>query len=194
MPIAPLVASQDTDLAKWQDGDQATFLNMACHEIRKFCGWHIAPTISVVDQVYWFGERGLIMLKSTHVTSVDQVTVGHENPQTLELWKDYDWEQPKPWLRFQPQALYGLWHRPRSEPHVRVSFTHGYEETPPDVKAVIFEVMATAMELPASNADRIQTMQYNLELRPDTGIALSDKQKTRLGRYKITKFGGLVRP
>ena len=47
MPIAPLVASGDTDLAGWLEGSQATFLEMACVEVRKFCGWHIAPSVTV---------------------------------------------------------------------------------------------------------------------------------------------------
>lgn len=176
----PLVTSSDTDLDGWQSGDQDTFLAMVCAEVQKYCGWHIAPSIPVTGQRCWFGSDDLIMLPSTYVTSVDQVTV---DGQVLVADTDYFWDSPKPWIKRKQ-----MWW-----PHDHfaiVNFTHGYTETPQDVKAVVFEVMATAMELPASNADRVQSMQYSFELRPDTGIALSDRQKHRLGHYRIPKFGG----
>lgn len=180
MPIAPLVAENDTDLAAWLAGTQSFYLEAASYEVRKFCGWHVAPSVPVANLRCWFGERGLIMLPSTHVTAVSQVTI---DGTVQQADCDYFWDSPEPWLRHHLRC----W--PRHH-FALVSFTHGFESTPPDVKAVIFEVMATAMELPASNAARVQTMQYNFELNPDIGVALSDKQKARLTPYKITKFGG----
>lgn len=177
---APLVASDDPDIALWQSGDQATFLNMVCAEVRKFVGWHIAPSVSVTAQRCWFGSKGLVMLPSKYVTSVDQVTVDG-TVQVADT--DYFWDSPRPWIRRQCNT----W------PHDRfalVNFTHGYATTPEDVKAVVFEVLATALELPASNASEVMTMQYRFNLNPDIGVALSDKQKARLGNYKITSFGG----
>jgi hypothetical protein len=183
MPIAPLVASNDADLTGWQSGTQATFLDMACAEVRKFCGWHIAPSNPETSKRCWFGANGLIMLGSTFVTAVDRVTV---DGQVLEEDSDYWWDEPKGWLRHRH-----LW------PHdhfALVDFTHGYDEPPPDVKAVIFEVVATAMELPASNATEVMTEQYRFNLKTAVGVALSEDQKTRLGQYRIRKFGGLTRP
>jgi hypothetical protein len=179
MPLAPLVVSNDEDLASWQAGSQAFFLEAASYEVRKFCGWHISPTIPVTSLRCWFGSEGLIMLPSTHVTSVSEVSI---DGQVMTADEDYFWDAPKPWIqrkrRFWPHDRFAL-----------ISFAHGYDDCPPDVKAVIFEVMATAMELPASNASRVQTMQYSFELNPDIGIALSETQKARLGKYRVLKFG-----
>jgi hypothetical protein len=179
MPIAPLVADDDSDLAGWQSGDQSVYLRMVMAEIRKYCGWHIAPSVVVTDKRCWLGARGLIMLPSTYVTAVDQVTI---DGQVMVADQDYFWDEPKPWIHRRQLS----WPRDR---FALIDFEHGHNECPLDVKAVIFEVLATAMELPASNASRVQTMQYSFTLNPDIGVALSDTQKNRLGRYRVLKFG-----
>lgn len=191
---APLIAADDADLDGWKAGDQATFLDMVCHEVRKYCGWHIAPSVSVTGKRCWFGADHKIMLGSRYVTSIQQVTV---DDITLVADQDYFWDEPQGWIR----------RRPHFWPHnhwALVDFTHGYDEPPSDLKAIIFEVMATAMELPASNATTLQTMQYNITLNSSpngdggtavmAGVSLSRSQKERLGQYRLYKFGGLVRP
>lgn len=180
MPIAPLVASNDEDLANWQSGDQNTFLEMACAEVRRFCGWHVSPSVPVTDKRCWFGSEGLIMLPSTFVTSVDSVTVDGE---VLVADCDYWWDEPKPWLR----RRLNFWPRDR---FAVIDFTHGFTDAPLDVKAVVAEVLATSMELPASNASEVETMQYKFKLNPAIGVSLSEDQKYRLRPYKITSFGG----
>jgi hypothetical protein len=182
MPIAPLVASGDADLTAWLAGTQSFYLEAASAEVRKYCGWHIAPSIPETAKRCWFGANGLIMLGSTFVTSVDQVTV---DGKVLQADCDYWWDSPKGWLR----------HKHWSHDHFAlVDFTHGYIDTPPDVKAVIFEVVATATELPASNATEVMTEQYRFNLKNTVGVSLSEDQKSRLGQYKIRKFGGSIRP
>jgi hypothetical protein len=182
--IPPLVASDDTDLTNWQAGDQDTFLAMVNKLVTTFCGWHIAPQIPVLNRRCRFGERGYIMLPSKHVTEVSSVVVDGE---TLVADCDYFWEPPQPWLQ----------HRSDFWPEHRwacVSFTSGFEDCPLDVKAVIFEVVATALELPASNATEIATMQYRANIKESVGVSLSDDQKNRLMPYKIQKFGGRSTP
>lgn len=193
MPIAPLVSSDDSDLASWQAGDQDSFLAKVCESVRVFCGWHIAPSVSVSSRRYWVKEGGLVMLPSTHVTCVEQVAVGYETRHVLTPFQDYSWEEPKGWLRVHAHNLPGgfySWH----EPHVFVSYTHGHAETPEDVRAVIYEVLATALELPASNASEVMTEHYRFNLKSTVGVSLSDDQKNRLGKYRVRRFGGLVRP
>ena len=186
----PLVGPADPDIAAWQSGDQDTFLAMACAEVQKFCGWHIAPSYTFTDKQCWIGARGLTMLGSAYVTAVSSVTM---SGQTLVSGTDYDWQEPKGWLRLHPQSVPAQPYN-TTAPNVLVTFNSGYNECPPDVKAVIFEVMSTAMELPASNASEVMTMQYRFNLRPDMGVALSPQQKVRLGRYVVRNFGGLTRP
>lgn len=186
---APLIQTDDADLAKWQAADQDTFLAMVCAEVRSFCGWHIAPSLEIVNRTCWFGDRGLVTLQSTHVTEVASVAVCGN---TLTAGTDFTWQEPKGWLRLHPSAW--AFPPPRQAPSAVVTYTHGYAETPQDVKAVIFEVLATALELPASNATEVVTTQYRFNLKPNIGISLSDDQKDRLGRYRLRSFGGRVRP
>lgn len=185
-----LVANDDPDLAAWQGFDQATFLGMVCAEVRSFCGWHVAPSLSVVSRRVYLGHGGLAVLKSTMVTSVDAVTFEGE---TLTADCDYSWDEPKGWLRVHAERLPAPVRRGVA-PSVDVSYTHGFADVPPDVKAVIFEVLATSMELPASNADDVETVQYKFKLKSSVGVALSQQQQERLGRYRLRSFGGLVRP
>ena len=55
-------------------------------------------------------------------------------------------------------------------------------------------MLATAMELPASNATEVMTMQYRFNLKNSVGVSLSEDQKNRLGQYKLRSFGGRVPP
>lgn len=179
MVLAPLIPEGDQDLASWQAGSEDWFVSAACREVRKFCGWHVAPSVDVVGLRCWFGGRGRIMLPSTFVSAVSAVVV---DGVELVADSDYFWDEPKPWIKR------NKWSDPRF-PWANVSFTHGHDECPEDVKTVIFELVATAMELPASNAVRFQSTQYEMELVPNIGVDLSKEQKSRLGQYRIQKFG-----
>lgn len=176
---SPLVASNDADLAFWQNSDQETFLNMACAAVTDFCGWHIAPSITVTNLRCWFGGGGVILLPSKYVTAVSSVTV---DGNALVADTDYFWDSPQSYLR----RCLNFW------PHDKwadVTFTHGYTDCPLPVKEIIFQLMSTAMELPASNADEVMTMEYRLNLKPNTGVSLSEDQKRRLSKYRIFRFG-----
>ena len=176
----PLVDPDDSDFTDLAAGDTSVLTAMANAEVQKYCGWHIAPSLTVTSRRCWFGNRNLIMLPSAHVTAIDSITI---DGTTLVADTDYYWDAPNGWLRRRPQT----W------PHDKfamVSFTHGYATTPADVKAIVFELVSTAAELPASNASEFQTMQYNIKLRPEVGMELSPGQKHRLGRYRLPRFGG----
>ena len=138
--IAPLVTNSDYALSNWQGGDQSTFLEMAAAEVRKYCGWHIAPGVTETSRRLFVGEKGLVMLRSAFVTEITSVTVNYENPVTLQPYVDYTWQEPRGWFRLHPQSVPwsalvgGAW---REDPHCFVTYNHGYTETPPDVKAVV---------------------------------------------------------
>lgn len=193
---APLVAPNDYDLLSWQAGDQNTFLSFACAQVRTFCGWHIAPTLSVTGETHFIGADGVTMLRSTYVTSIDAVVVGESgNQSTLAAVSDYTWVSPKGWLRIHPQgSVPQTTYAWLKEMPVALSYTHGYDTTPLDVKAVIFELMSTAMELPASNATEVTTEHYRYALNKSIGMTLSQDQMMRLGPYRLRNFGGMVRP
>ena len=174
----PLVTATDTDFTNWTAGSTATYVSMACAEVVRYCGWHIAPSLSVTGWRGWFGGRNMIMLPSTYVTAVSAVTIDG-NAQVADT--DYYWDSPNPWIRRRPLS----W---SNDGFALVDFTHGYAETPIDVKAVIAELVTTAQEMPASNATEFTTMQYTVKLRPDIGMVLTPQQKMRLGQYRIPRF------
>lgn len=175
----PLTDAYDDDYINWQSPDASTFMAMASAEVQKYCGWQISPSVTVTSQRLWFGGHDLIMLPSTYVTAVSSVVV---DGTTQVADTDYFWDANDPFIRLAPMT----W---SSDRFALVTYTHGYTDTPLDVKTVIFELASTAMELPASNATQIQTMQYSFHLRREIGMELSEGQRQRLGRYRIPKFG-----
>ncbi len=179
----PLISPGDPDIESWQEGDQDFYLAAASAEVQKYVGWHIAPSIALTGQRRWFGGDGYVPLRSTYVTSVDLVTI---DGVMMVADQDYFWDAPAGYIR----RCESRWSHDR---FAMVNFTHGYASCPQDVKTVIFEVASTATELPASNANRVQTMQYTFELNKDIGVALSETQKVRLGRYRVPTFGGVPR-
>lgn len=175
MPLAPLV--QTADLAsKLEAGDADWYVDAATDVVRKYCGWHIAPSLEVIDGRYQCGERGLIMLNSLHVTAVDSVTVDGRQLDHGE----FDWDECGFITR-----RHTSWPR---DPYALVSFTHGHPECPTDVQAVVFEVASKAMALPAVPAKAFEAAggPFRLSLSGAVlGTSLSDDHKSRLDSYRL---------
>lgn len=172
MPLAPLVDFNDLD-SKFEAGDQEFFVTAAEAEVRRHCGWHIAPSVTVTNGRFPVGERGLVMLPSLHVTDVASVTV---DGRVLDP-DEYDWETCGLITRRCPS-----WPR---DPYARVSFTHGYAECPADVVAVVFELASSAIELPASPARDVTAGPFRLVLGGAVGLTLDKNQRDRLANYRI---------
>lgn len=172
MPLAPLVDFEDLD-SKFETGDPEFFVTAAEAEVRKFCGWHIAPSVTVTDGRYPVGERGLVILPSLHVTAVSSVTV---DGRVLDP-SEYDWEPCGFISRRCPS-----WPR---DPYVKVSFTHGYEACPANVAAVVFELASSAIELPATAARDVTAGPFRLVAGGAIGLTLDRNQRDRLASYRI---------
>lgn len=194
---------ETADLAKFEEGDPEFFVRSAEAAVRKYCGWHIAPSVDVADGRYPVGERGLIVLPSLHVTAVRSVTVcGKELDRS-----DYSWDESgvihrltTAWPVFSAgmgylddfgdyygdyAGYYGVFGGYPQTHYARVSFTHGYAKTPPDVAAVIFEMASKAIEMPAPSATDIQAGPFRAKLRDTEGLTLTVGQKERLASYRI---------
>ncbi|MFD7247780.1 hypothetical protein ACFV6Y_38265 [Streptomyces massasporeus] len=172
VPNGALVDRADLE-AKFEAGDPEFFVTAAEAEVRKHCGWHIAPSLTVTDGRYRVGERGLVMLPSLHITEVASVTV---DGRVLDE-DEYDWEPCGFITRRLPS-----W---PIDPYVRVTFTHGYAECPADVAAVVFELASKAIELPASPARDVTAGPFRLTLGTSLGVSLSRDQQNRLASYRI---------
>ena len=180
----PFSNASDPDWALWQTSDQSFFLNKATDAIRRYCGWHVWPVVSVMGFRAWFGAEGLAMLPSTYVTGISSVTVGSltDEPQALVADQDYFWDAPQPWFSLAPNS----W---QPDDFALVNFSHGFATLPTDIKVVCFEVASRAMEVTASNVTHLQTTQYTVELNPEIGVTLTKEERERLSSYRRTNFG-----
>jgi hypothetical protein len=164
---------------------QADATERAAAEVRAYCGWHIAPQRD--ETLTLDGPGGpLLVLPSLHVVSVASVAEsGTELDPVGYAWSaagvirrtssTFPWSRCSGWT----DALRG----------VEVTLTHGYEEMPLDVTAVIERLAARAMDgagiysqvgavtyatgqdgLPASGSlttlDRLVLDRYRLPPRP----------------------------
>lgn len=190
---------ETADLAKFEEGDPEFFVRSAEAAVRKYCGWHIAPSANVLNGRYPVGSRGLIVLPSLQVTAVQSVSVCGKDLDPSE----YSWDESGiihrlttawPMLRAGAGYLddfgdyagyYSLFGSYPPSGIAQVSFTHGYAKTPPDVAAVIFEMASKAIELPAASATDIQAGPFRAKLRDTEGLTLTAGQKERLSGYRL---------
>lgn len=110
-------------------------------EVQSYCRWHIAP--SKTETVTLDGSGALsLLLPSLHVTDVATVTEHGEDVT------DYDWSASGVLRRGSStprwgSSCYGWSARFRA---VTVTFTHGYEAWPLELRAVIERLAARAAE------------------------------------------------
>lgn len=187
MTSPPPLLPDSSGFTSWIEADETFYLNAAMWTIRRYLCWHVAPSLSVTGVRCWFNQmgyrpessNGLVMLPSTYVTSIDQVTIDDVE------WiadSDYFWDANQPWITLRP-LVWPKW------PYALVDFTHGYDTCPSDLEVVIYEMVSRAMELPASNATQFSTMDYSMSLNRAIGISLTEDQKNRISRYKRINFG-----
>lgn len=144
--------------------------------VRAYCGWHIAPsredtvTIRVLG-----GER--VFLPSMHVTAVDSVS---EAGVALTVDTEYTWDTPSGVLRRTYWAYDEL---------VEVAFTHGYEDVPADVTAVVQAVAQRAVDNPGSLV-RSQAGPFSETYSATSSgqvatLSLLESEKAALAPYKV---------
>lgn len=172
VPTGALVDRADLD-AKFEAGDPEFFVTASEAEVRKHCGWHIAPSATVTDGRYPVGERGLIILPTLHLASVSKVVVDDRELDPSEYEVDV--------AGFITRKVPSWPH----DPFATVSFTHGYTECPANVAAIVFELASKAIELPASPARDVTAGPFRLTLGSALGVSLSRDQERRLESYRL---------
>jgi hypothetical protein len=116
--------AEASDLTDYRAGDPATIIAQAQGAIRRYCGWHIAPSVIETITLDGSGSRSL-WLPSLHVTDI--VSVTDEGTQVAA--DDYDWSQTGYIHR-----RYSCWtSRPRQ---IVVELIHGYDNIPPELIGV----------------------------------------------------------
>lgn len=144
--------------------------------VRAFCGWHIAPSRDDEATVIPSGS-GRIFLRSLLVTDVATVT---QNSDPLTVDEDFTWESNGIISR-----ATGYW----SVDPVTVEFSHGYDEPPAEVTAIVQAIAQRAVSNPGSLvrtqdgpfSDTFSQTGFNQSLP----MALLDAEKEVLRPYRL---------
>lgn len=170
LPLSP------EGLQKFATSDQAFFLGAAGDMIRHFCGWHIAPSVTVEDARIRLGEKGLLILPTLYLTDIASLKVDN---RVLVHPTEFEWEDTGVVYR-----KVANWPR---DPWCTITYTHGYADLPRDVAAIGYELALQAMSRPGANAKDMGAGPYRITLLK-LGIGLDDDQQDRL------YAAGVVRP
>lgn len=189
--MVDLLTESDPDLADFlSEGDGSFssralfFMRAAAEEVRNYCGWHIAPSVTETIDKLIIGSQGIILVPSLYVTDVANVVV--DDNQVLDQ-RGYHWfqqgfiETRSPVYRHGFSGLAGA-----GSPVCSVTLTHGYQTCPLPVKAVIFDLMETAYDTPSGSVHSVTAPGYGVTFaNEDTQVQMTPGQMTRLAPYRI---------
>lgn len=146
---------------------EARRLEQAEAEVRRFCGWHIAPEREDVVLTLNGTGSSILPLPSLHVTGVTSIV---EDGVEVDL-ATVDWSESG-WI----EKRCGTWCRkPRS---VVVTLSHGHSPIPPDVEGAVIALAQVMIDTNGSVA-RIQDGPFSESYRETAAIAAS------LSAYRI---------
>lgn len=169
-----------TDFQKFKTKDEDWFLGQAGEVIRDYCGWHIAPEISVTNVQAEIGAHGIVVLPTLNLVSVERVEL-----DGFHLIEGYDFvAHSAGWLQ-----LYGMGcgtTRLGRLSYVTVDMTHGFSDIPKAVAEVGFELASRTIEKPSGVVTDLTSGPYRFKFG-ELGSVLSDEMKARLGPYRIER-------
>lgn len=158
-----------SDLDDYRGGDDEAILAQAQGAIRRYCGWHVAPSIPETLTLDGSGSRSL-WLPSMYVTAVASIT---DCGTTVDA-ADYDWS-----ANGYVRRRCGCWSpRPRQ---IVVTLTHGYEDIPPELIGVAVS-MATRRASSPAGVRREQTGPFSVEY---AGSDLLQQERDILDQFKL---------
>ena len=192
-----ILDSSDPDYIAYNSADEDYLLRSSFELIRRWCGWHIAPSLTMTVPKLHVGSAGIIMLPSLYVTDVSEVVVNNKilEPDTY-MWREEGYVQV-PVTASWSGSDYG--YRPGGYlPTVsfggpaEVTLTHGYTDVPVEIKQVAFELASVAAELPPGNISQIQTPGFMLKMGGSGGdggggLSLTSGQRDRLSSFKLSR-------
>lgn len=160
-----------TEFASFQSKDPNWFLDGADSTITDYCGWHIAPVLSCTGIEAIVGNKGIAMLPTLNVVSVQAVWCAGNLVDPLSYVT-----HKSGWLECS---------LPRSST-LSVDFIHGFTKTPRAVAEVGYELAATALEKASGIAKAMTRGPTQIEFK-EFGIVLSDDQMARLEPYNLRR-------
>lgn len=194
-----LLTTQDPDWASFQNQDADFYVRAAGAEVRRYCGWHIFPSVTETVSDLRVGSQGIIELPSMHVTAVASVALQVPAGPLIDAvvldpgqytWFEYGVIESAAasgdgWSGFYygsagyapaPAGRFGL---------ATVTFTHGYAVVPDVVKSVAYELASAALEMKAGNVKSVDTPGFRLQPTQNFGVNLNGEQKCRLASYAV---------
>lgn len=192
-----LLSATDPDWAAFKAGDESYFLKAAGDVIRRFCGWHIFPSLTVPMDRLRVGSGGIIELPSKHVTDVQEVALVNRDSETVldedqYVWFEYGTVQLRNPPNRHPWGYYGGYgfipggYLPGSPLNMaRALVTHGYDWVPAEVKQVAFELVNSSTDIPSGNVREIWTPGFKLQLSQAAGMSLNPQQMDRLSSFRL---------
>jgi len=160
VPVPPLaVAPAGVDAEAW---------DAACAAVRAYCGWHIAP--SVTQTLTLDGsDTDVMLLPTLHVTDLSSIT-NDGTAVTEPEWSTFGIVRGTCWT----DKFRG----------VVVSFTHGYDECPPEIIGVLHEAADRGLE--GSAASQVgQVRMGGVDGVAGAVAFVMDKRSDVLDRYKL---------
>lgn len=141
--------------------------------VTAYCGWHIAPSINAVLTLD--GPDGhALLLPSLHVTEITSVT----NDGTVLDADAYDWSEAGI-----VEMRCGRFSRRRRG--VVVTLTHGYDDMPAEVEAVIDRIASRSAADAGVVAQVGQVRYATTASGVGVGGSLTDFDRAVLARYKL---------
>jgi len=165
------------DLESYQAGDPQLLIDQATADVRRYCGWHVTPSITEVVTLDGSGN-GTQILPSLHVTAVTSVTYDG----TLLTADDYIWS-PVGVIEYAPLGPYfpGVAYWSRGAGRVVVEMTHGYDEAP-DLAGVILALASRSVGA-RSGLTRMQMGPFSEQYEVGSGCTASEL--ATLDSYRI---------
>ena len=172
--MSDLFDPDDPDWAEYQQQSPEYYLRVAGHAIRSYLGWHLSPSLEQTVEVP-VGERGLLMLPSRYVTEVASLTIS----DTVLDPEEYVWDVGG-WIET-GHYFFDAWPN-----RATVTFTHGYEDMPLEVKQVAYEMVEATIATPAGNVSQMSTPAgYRISLSDPAGFHFSAAQQQVLAPYRL---------
>lgn len=182
--MTDLFDPDEDDWVEYQNHTPEYYLRVASHAIRKYLGWHLAPSITQTITVP-VKQRGLIPLPSRFVTAISSLVI---NEEVLDV-EDYAWN-PGGWIQtggfFYDVTKYATLSSAWRPSEATVTFTHGYPEVPLEVRQVAYELVETTIATPVSNVSQMSTPAgYRITLSSPPGFYLTEWQQKVLAPYRL---------
>lgn len=155
--------------------DQDTRLDQAEGVVRAYCGWHIAPK-RAAETYQLQCQSHVIALPTLHLVSVESIDDGFGTMFVAN--RDYYATESGVLTR-----IFGFW--PMG---TIVTFTHGFDDAPPEVTGVVQAVAQRSISNPGTLVET-QTGPYTSIYGPRSGVptvlGLTDGEKATLDTYRL---------